>query len=193
MIYLEKRKPLLILPYPMDHGETRSTATTVELNHSIPGNLETVGDIDYFRFSINSIGTITAFTTGDTDTLGTLQNNSGNVITTNDDSGSGENFLITRVINPGTYYIAVSNLSYEETGNYTFYVDFTTTINLPDLTVDFVSADRRSVVAGETVRVDFHRSNKGVEDSGEFSEGIYLSKDKIITTEDTQLVYFAKA
>ena len=177
----------------VDHGDTRITATTVELNHSIPGNLETEGDIDYFRFYINSTGTITAFTTGDTDTLGTLQNNSGNVITTNDDSGSGDNFLITRVINPGTYYIAVSNLSYEETGNYTFYVDFTTTINLPDLTVDFISADRRSVVAGETVRVDFHRSNKGVEDSGEFSHGIYLSKDKIITTEDTQLVYFAKA
>ena len=175
-----------------DHGDTRSTATTVFFNQSIPGNLDTEGDIDYFRFSINHRGTITAFTTGDTDTLGTLQYNS-NVITTNDDSGSGKNFLITRVINPGTYYIAVSNLSFEETGNYTFYVDFTTTINLPDLTVDFISADRRSVVAGETVRVDFHRSNKGVEDSGEFSHGIYLSKDKIITTEDTQLVYFAKA
>ena len=178
---------------PDDHGDTRGTATTVELNRSIPGNLETEGDIDYFRFVINSAGTIAAFTTGDTDTLGTLQNNLGNVITINDDSGSGENFLITRVLKPRIYDIAVSNLSYKETGNYTFRVDFTTTIKLPDLSVDFVSVDRRSVVAGEAIRVNFQRSNTGDEDSGEFSHGLYLSADEIITTGDTQLVYFAKA
>ena len=94
---------------PDDHGDTRGTATTVELNRSISGNLETQRDIDYFRFELNSAGKITAVTTGDTDTLGTLQNDSGNVVVTNDDGGSSRNFLITRVLNPGTYYIAVSD------------------------------------------------------------------------------------
>ena len=107
-----------------DHGDTFSTATMVELNRSISGNLERYDDIDYFRFEINSAGKIIAFTTGDIDILGTLQNNSGNVITLNDNSSSGENFLTTRVLKPGTYYIAVSNLSYEETGNYTIQVNF---------------------------------------------------------------------
>ena len=171
-----------------DHGYTRSTATTVELNRSIAGNLETVGDIDYFRFVIKSDGTINAYTTGDTDTLGTLLNNSGNVITTKDGSGSGENFLITRVLNPGTYYIAVSNFSFEKTGRYSFRVDFTETIKLPDLAVDFISVDRRSVVAGESVRVGFNRSNTGEKNSGIFAHGIYLSGDKIITTRDTRLL-----
>ena len=175
-----------------DHGDTRGSATIVELNRSISGNLETEGDIDYFRFEINSAGKIIAFTTGDTDTLGTLQNNLGNVITTNDDGGSSKNFLIKRVVERGIYDIAVSNLSYKETGNYSFRVDFTETINLPDLAVDFVGVDKSSAVAGETIRVDFDRSNKGVEDSGEFARALYLSKDKIITTGDTLLVDFSK-
>ncbi len=177
---------------PDDHGDTRATATTVELNLSISGDLETEGDIDYFRFAINSAGTITAFTAGDTDTLGTLQNNLGNVITTNDDGGSSKNFLIKRVVERGIYDIAVSNLSYKETGNYSFRVDFTETIKLPDLAVDFVGVDKSSAVAGETIRVDFDRSNTGDEDSGEFARGLYLSADKIITNKDTQLANFSK-
>ena len=177
---------------PDDHGDTRATATAVELNRSISGDLETEGDIDYFRFAINTAGTITAFTAGDTDTLGTLQNNLGNVITTNDDGGSSKNFLIKRVVERGIYDIAVSNLSYKETGNYSFRVDFTETIKLPDLAVDFVGVDKSSAVAGETIRVDYDRSNTGDEDSGEFAHGLYLSADKIITNKDTQLANFSK-
>ena len=101
--------------------------------------------------------------------------------------------MIKRVLKPGIYYIAVSNLSNEETGNYSFRVDFTTTIKLPDLAVDFVGVDRRSVVAGEMIRVDYDRSNTGNEDSVEFAHGLYLSADAIITTEDIQLIYFTSA
>ncbi len=72
-----------------DHGDSRGTATTVELNSSLSGDIETEGDIDYFRFDLNRTGTITAFTTGNTDTIATLENVFGNFITTNDDSGSG--------------------------------------------------------------------------------------------------------
>ncbi len=176
-----------------DHGDTLGTATTVEHNRSISGNLDTVGDIDYFRFVLNSAGTITAFTTGDTDILGTLQNSVGNYIETNDDSGSGEKFIITRVLNSGTYYIAVSNLSFEETGPYSFRVDFTAATKLPDLAVDFVGVDRKSVLPGEKIRVDYHRSNMGDGDSGEFAHGLYLSKNKAIQTKDTQLIQFTSA
>ncbi len=177
---------------PDDHGDTRGTATRVALNRSISGNLDTVGDIDYFRFLIKSDGTINAYTTGDTDTLGTLQNNSGNVITTKDGSGSGENFLITRVLNPGTYYIAVSNFSFEKTGPYSFRVDFTETIKLPDLAVDSINVDRKSVIAGESVRVGFNRSNTGDKNSGIFAHEIYLSADKNITIRDTRLLNLTK-
>ena len=185
---------------PDDHGDTRGTATTVELNRSISGDLEREGDIDYFRFETRSAGTITAFTTGDTDTLGTLhndsgnlQNNLGNVVATNDDSGSSRNFLITRDLNPGTYYIAVSDFLNKETGPYSIRVDFTTTTKLPDLAVDSVGVSRWVVEAGKSTRVYFDRINTGDEDSGEFVHGLYLSKDKIITTDDTELIYFTSA
>ena len=131
-----------------DHADIRGAATPIELNRSISGNLGIEGDLDYFRFEIRSAGTITAFTTGDTDTFGELRNDLGNIITSNDDNGSGKNFSITRELNRGTYYIAVSAFSNEETGKYSLRVDFTEAIKLPDLAVDSVSVDKRSVVAG---------------------------------------------
>ena len=155
---------------PDDHGDTRGTSTRVALNRSVSGNIETEGDVDYFRFVINSTGTITASTTGNTDTYGRLENNSGNYITANVNSGSEENFLITRELNRGTYYIAVRfketgiysySGSHKETGKYSLRVDFTEPIKLPDLAVDSVDVDSKSVVAGETTRVVVSRSNTG--------------------------------
>ncbi len=176
-----------------DHGDTRNTATKIGLNRSVSGNLETRWDIDYFRFLLRDEGTVTISTTGRINTFGELENNSGNYIAANDDSGSGKNFLITRELDPGTYYISVGASFYEEAGNYTLRVDFTETIKLPDLVVDSVDVDSKSVVAGETVRVDFYRSNTGDKDSGLFAHGLYLSADEIITIGDIQLVDFADA
>ena len=107
-----------------DHADIRGAATPIELNRSISGNLEIEGDLDYFRFEIRSAGTITAFTTGDTDTFGELRNDLGNIITSNDDNGSGKNFFITRIVEPGIYYVDISNFSNNETGQYSFHVDF---------------------------------------------------------------------
>ncbi len=181
---------ITVVEPPDDHGDTRGTATKVALNRSVSGNIETEGDVDYFRFVINSTGTITASTTGNTDTYGRLENNSGNYITANVNSGSRENFLITRELNPGTYYIAVG--SNKETGKYYLRVDFTEAIKLPDLAVESVSVDKRSVVAGETIRVNLHRSNKGDKNSGSFDHGIYLSKDRTVTSSDRQLENLAR-
>ena len=175
-----------------DHGDTRNTATKIELNRSVSGNLETQGDIDYFRFSLRDEGTTTISTTGRTDTLGTLINNSGNFIATNDDGGSGENFSIARKLNPGTYYIVVSSSSNKETGKYSLRVNFTKTIKLPDLVVDSVGVDKRSVVTGELIRVTCRRSNNGDKNSGLFDHGIYLSKDRTITTGDRQLANLSR-
>ena len=178
---------------PDDHGDSRGTATKVELNRSVSGNIETEGDVDYFRFVLTSAGTITVFTTGNTDTYGRLENDSGNYITADGDSGSGKNFSIKRKLDPGTYSIAVSNFLNKETGPYSLRIYFTEAAKLPDLAVDSVRADKRSVVAGESIRVDVRRSNKGDKNSGIFGHGIYLSKDRIITSSDRQLVNLAGA
>ena len=88
-----------------DHGDTFGSATTVELNRPVSGNIETEDDDDYFRFVLTRYGTITAFTTGDTDTFAALVVEAESYIASNDDGGSGKNFLITRKLDPGTYYL----------------------------------------------------------------------------------------
>ncbi len=48
------------------------------------------------------------FVTIQTNTVGRLENSSGRVLITSDDDGSGNNFGIRGVLEPGTYYIRVA-------------------------------------------------------------------------------------
>ena len=170
-----------------DHGDNRGTATKVELNRSVSGNLETAGDIDYFQFSLRKKGTVTISTTGGTDTLGTLRNNLGNYIETNDDSGQRENFSIKRSLTPGTFYISVSHALSQGIGTYSLRVNFVEKVTYPDLAVDSVRVNKTSVKSGDTVQVTLKRSNKGDKNSATFNHGIYLSRDRTITTSDRSL------
>ena len=170
-----------------DHGDTRNTATKIELNRSVSGNIETKGDIDYFQFSLRKKGTVTISTTGGTDTLGTLRNSLGNYIETNDDSGQRENFSIKRSLTPGTFYISVSHALSQGIGTYSLRVNFVEKVTYPDLAVDSVRVNKTSVKSGDTVQVTLRRSNKGDKNSATFNHGIYLSRDRTITTSDRSL------
>ena len=55
-----------------DHSNTRSGATSLSLGGSRSGRIETGGDVDYFRVQVSSSGTLTVYTTGNTDTYGTV-------------------------------------------------------------------------------------------------------------------------
>ena len=100
-----------------DHSNTRSDATSLSLGSSRSGQIDTGGDVDYFRVQVSRSGTLTVYTTGYTDTYGTLQNSFGSSLETDDDGGSGNNFSIARSVSAGTYYIAVRG--YESaTGSY---------------------------------------------------------------------------
>ena len=108
---------------PDDHGDTAGRPTL--LTDSVNGVLETDYDYDYFEFTIVDRSTSVAlYTTGEVDTVGTLSRGDArvpeNVIATDDDSGSGRGFLISRVLAPGTYYVAVSGFG---TGEYTIHFD----------------------------------------------------------------------
>ena len=112
-----------------DHGDTRTTATRVATPSVTAGNLEVARDLDYFRFEVPSIGRLRVYSTGNTDTVGTLYR--GNTrVTSNDDGGSGLNFQINRTqTEAGTYYVAVSGYNSPtrgySTGGYRFVVEFT--------------------------------------------------------------------
>ena len=217
-----------------DHGDSRDTATTVLQNSTIVGDIETTSDLDYFRIEVNKPGTLSAFTTGNTDTIGILQNGFGNIIAIDDESGagrnrgnakpkfttgntntfentdsdevrqktlgnfsslaadpvSGSNFLLSNQVDPGTYYILVSHYSDDGVGSYEFHLDFKETTLLPDLVVNSLNVVSNSVLAGEKLLVDFSRSNKGGEISGEFIHGLYFSDDNNITTKDMNLINF---
>ena len=76
------------------------------------------GDIDYFRVSVRSAGRLVAWTTGDTDTYGYIEDSSGNVLAEDDDGGADRNFRVSALVEPGTYYIRVRGFSTSSTGAY---------------------------------------------------------------------------
>ena len=101
-----------------DHGDSRSSATRVSLPSTTAGRIETGSDEDYFRFEVSSRGTVQLETTGGTDTTGTLYDSAGTRLAYNDDSGTGNNFRISRTLSAGTYYVAVGSYR-TRTGAYT--------------------------------------------------------------------------
>ena len=137
---------------PDDHGDTRDTATTIELNRFISGNLGALDDIDIFRLELNSRGTITVFTTGAIDTAGGIIGSTPRGPTIGSiDGGSGDNFLVTWLLNPGTYYINVSSTYRRETGNYYLRADFTETTKLTGDDGDLVLGGLGDIV-GEDIQ-----------------------------------------
>ena len=107
-----------------DHGDTESTATTIGVPTSTRGELEEAGDVDYFRFEVRSPGTLTVYSTGQTDTFGTLFEPSG-LTTEDDDHGESLNFRIAAPVGPGTHYVAVTGaLAFSTTGRYELHVSF---------------------------------------------------------------------
>ena len=108
---------------PGDHGDDRATATGIEAGSDTQGDL-TAGDVDYFLIVIDAPGTLEAYTSGGTDTLGRLEDADGAVLGRNDDGGSGTNFRISEEVSPGTYYVRVEGYSSRVTGDYTLHVRF---------------------------------------------------------------------
>jgi murein DD-endopeptidase MepM/ murein hydrolase activator NlpD len=114
-----------------DHGNTCATATHITLSSygigSRTGNIETVGDIDYFSVDVPQ-GTLTIFTTGGTDTYGYLKNSSCTELLNgrNDDYLEDRNFSIRQWVPAGRYYVAVKHWNGTGTGDYTLNVEFVT-------------------------------------------------------------------
>jgi len=101
-----------------------------------PGGLGHAGDVDVFRVDVpQARGTLTLKTTGGTDTIGTLLDSAGRTLrSVNDAQSDGPDFGITRTLDPGTYYLAVSHREALGTGAYTLKASLSTvTDNYTDL------------------------------------------------------------
>ena len=104
-----------------DHGDTPSAATALAVGSSQSGQIETGGDVDYFRVQVTASGELTVHTTGSLDTKGQLEDSAGAVLASNDDGGEGYNFRIAHTVSAGTYYIKVEGFDASATGSYTIH------------------------------------------------------------------------
>ena len=105
-----------------EHGDSLSEASPISLGSETAGKLS-AGDEDYFVIEMTRGGILVAYTTGDTDTYGSILNSSGSVLTSNDEAGPGSNFRVSASVGPGTYYIRVRGYGSLTAGSYTLYAD----------------------------------------------------------------------
>ena len=104
-----------------DHGDDLSSATHVGLPSETTGAIDPGNDTDWFRFEVSSRTEVVAETNGDlVDTVGTLYDADGSVLTANDDS-STLNFRIQRTLDAGTYYVVVRSFG-STTGSYALHL-----------------------------------------------------------------------
>ncbi len=107
-----------------DYGNSIGAAYSVSANSSVSGDIGYAGDEDYFRVDVLWPGTLTAYSTGSTDTYGHLLNSSGSELTSSDDNPY-PNFSFSYSVSAGTYYIRVHHYSSTGTGAYTLNVSTT--------------------------------------------------------------------
>lgn len=111
-----------------DYGNTISNAHNMGtlasgITAKISGKIDVSGDKDVFKFTAPQNGTYYFYTTSSIDTVGTLYNSTGNVITSVDDNGTDRNFRISYSLTKGTvYYIEVKGYN-TTTGSYMLCID----------------------------------------------------------------------
>jgi hypothetical protein len=83
-------------------------------------HIDYAGDIDVYRFQLASSAWVSAWTEGaNLDTVGTIVDASGKKVEVNDDAETSNNhFGITKLLDPGTYYLQVAHWDAAGTGAY---------------------------------------------------------------------------
>jgi len=94
---------------PDDHGNSCLSATEIDVNSSITGNIEGGRDNDYFKIQVPYDAKLSVYSTGGTDTKGLLKNNSCSTIASNDDFQGDKNFRIDREVTKGKYFVALKH------------------------------------------------------------------------------------
>ena len=165
-----------------DHGDTLSEATQVALGSSITGSL-LADDTDYFRVTVSSLGTLVAYTTGSTDTYGSILDGSGSVLAEDDESGERSNFLVFTSVGAGTYYIEVRGYSSSTTGNYTLHV----ASGPSDLVVESPSVSDSTLLFRHPFTLQVTVRNQGAGPADATTLVYYRSTDATISSSDTRV------
>ncbi|MCB4766490.1 MAG: pre-peptidase C-terminal domain-containing protein, partial [Sulfurovum sp.] len=112
----------LVLNLDDDHGDTISRATSITPDSTTAGRIDRPGDVDYFKIVFPENGRLDVKTTGSGDTIGELLDANGNKLVSS--SGADHNFIITRNVMAGTYYVKVKHHSSTAISNYSLVSKF---------------------------------------------------------------------
>ena len=111
----------LSVAFAADHSDSMNNASEVR-GPETAGHMDSEDDLDWFAIEVEQSGFVILYTTGKVDTYGTLHNEAGEWMGwnwTDDDDGSGRNFLLQGKLNAGTYFLKVSSGKRGNvTGNY---------------------------------------------------------------------------
>ena len=143
-----------------DHANDSTVATTIALHSKTNGSINYSTDEDWFAFTPTASGSYLFYTTGSTDTKGTLYNSSETQLKVNNNGSiNGSNFALAYSLTAGqTYYIKVSNNN-SSTGAYTlnvsksFYSASYTNTNADARKVQ-MSAEAASVLTNLTITIN---------------------------------------
>ena len=163
-----------------ESDSTLAGATQVDLGSSTAASLSE-GDVDYFVVEMSGSGTLTAYTTGSTNTEGAILDSSGNVLDDDDDGGEGGNFRVSVRVSAGTYYIKVAGWDSSTTGDYTLHV-----VGPLDLVVA-ASVSDSTLAFGQPFWLRATVRNQGGGEPEPTVLFYYNSTDATITSDDTQI------
>jgi Bacterial pre-peptidase C-terminal domain len=97
-----------------DHADDPLCATAIDLDGHDDGDIDDGGsnddDEDFFTFVLTAGTTVDIESSGDLDTFGSLYDESGALLETDDDDGTGDNFFIERTLAAGRYYVRVEGV-----------------------------------------------------------------------------------
>ena len=108
----------LVVEPVTDPGDSAEGAEDLELGVGRIGEIG-VADTDLFRLVLDEPAEIVLYTSGSTDTKGTLLQSDGDTeVDNDDDGGEGFNFLIKSTLAVGTYYLRVEGYDNKVAGSY---------------------------------------------------------------------------
>ena len=167
-----------------DHGDTPSAATSLAMGSSRSGQLETGGDVDYFRVEVAASGELIVQTTGRLDTKGQLEDSAGAGLARDDDGGNGYNFRIVHTVRAGTYYIKVEGYDASTIGRYTIHASGPGGGSGPDLIVAAASVSDNTLTPAQSFALNATVRNQGTATAAATTVDYYQSPDATITADD---------
>ncbi|MBO5407801.1 MAG: leucine-rich repeat domain-containing protein [Clostridia bacterium] len=126
-------------------GKSFDDALLAKANQTYPVSITTSGEYIYFEFVPKLSKTYKFYSTGSKDTYGYLYNSNRSQITSNDDSGDGNNFYISYNLTAGnTYYLAVK--LYSGTGDFSIMIEEPVDYRINSITIKGMSGNELSSI-----------------------------------------------